>query len=348
MQTQYDPNEQARMRRRTYIGYGAILLALLLVVLFSARQVIFRPWTARLSVAVAPYTGGFFVFGGRSERNELYDDIMRVDLVTGQLHRVGHLPRQLTGASAVNAGSAIYVLGGTNRSGTYDDIYRLDPATGHLSHDGLLPGPTAYAAVVATGGRIYCLGGYDGSRYLDRIVAYDPSTHQSSLVGTLPQPEDQLSAEALGSDIYVFGGEGAGGKMMDDILQFVDAGDGKLVGKVVGHLDRPRDRAGSTVFNGSVFLVGGWADGVANDVVMLTKSPSGESVTDGARFGPFAATEFPNITYDISGSSPVAFGDALYLVGGREQRYQRQIQIIRFDPKDGSTKNVQLKSYVFW
>jgi N-acetylneuraminic acid mutarotase len=115
-----------------------------------------------------------YVFGGLISGGEydgaFSDDIQRIDLVTGSVRIVGHLPTPLAHAMAVAVGGRIYLLGGSTPQGPSDTIRRLDPASGRTILAGQLPRPVTDAAVATIGSRVYLLGGIS-SRPLASVIS---------------------------------------------------------------------------------------------------------------------------------------------------------------------------------
>ena len=110
--------------------------------------------------AVARCDGALWVFGGERNGAEV-SAIQRIDLRTGRVTVVGHLPRPLGHASAVRFGSRVLLVGGrTSGTRLTAAMWWFDPASPHPMHRaGSLPHPLADAAVVATSGKAYLVGG---------------------------------------------------------------------------------------------------------------------------------------------------------------------------------------------
>lgn len=93
--------------------------------------------------------------GGRAET----DAIQKVDLATGQVSVVGHLPQAMGHATALTIDGAVFVVGG--RSGTVPSstIWRVDPASGAVREAGQLPTALSDAGSVVVDGVGYLVGG---------------------------------------------------------------------------------------------------------------------------------------------------------------------------------------------
>lgn len=93
--------------------------------------------------------------GGTAET----DAIQKVDLTTGLVSVVGHLPRAMGHATALTIDGSVFVVGG--RSGTVPNatIWRVDPASGAVRQAGQLPAALSDAGSVVVDGVGYVIGG---------------------------------------------------------------------------------------------------------------------------------------------------------------------------------------------
>jgi hypothetical protein len=109
--------------------------------------------------AVAASGGHLLVIGGETGAADS-DAIDDVDLATGKLTVLGHLPAVRSHAVAVTLGGAVFVLGGRIANQPDAAILRVDPRTGAVTAAGSLPAGLRDAAVVAVGPNdAYLLGG---------------------------------------------------------------------------------------------------------------------------------------------------------------------------------------------
>ncbi len=119
---------------------------------------------ARLPVAVrypavAVSGGQIWVIGGE-RAGVMVTTIQRIDVRTGRVRVVGHLPSPLGHASAVTLGHRILVVGGrTGQDQLTSTMWWFDPHTRALRRAGRLPTPLADSAVVTALGSAYLLGG---------------------------------------------------------------------------------------------------------------------------------------------------------------------------------------------
>jgi N-acetylneuraminic acid mutarotase len=100
-----------------------------------------------------------YVAGGLTTSGETRA-VEAVDPVTGQVRRIGTLPRPIAHAPLVAMGGMLYLIGGRATNGAaLRTIFRIDPRTGVVSNPGGLPQALADAAAVALGSRVIVLGG---------------------------------------------------------------------------------------------------------------------------------------------------------------------------------------------
>jgi N-acetylneuraminic acid mutarotase len=104
--------------------------------------------------------------------------IFRFRPATGQVKRIGVLPRPLTHAAAAGLGGRLYVLGGRGSvlNSVTSAIWAVDPASGKVSAAGRLPTAVSDLAAVTASNRILVLGGRTAAgRVTDQILATGPA-----------------------------------------------------------------------------------------------------------------------------------------------------------------------------
>ncbi|HCU91286.1 MAG TPA: hypothetical protein DHU96_00380 [Actinobacteria bacterium] len=126
--------------------------------------------------AVAGAGNRIWVFGGQS-RAGLTNVIQQVELTTGRVTIVGHLPAPTTGAVAFGLGSRIYIAGG--------QIW-------------LPGGPPTHGGPPATPGRQLATS--------NAVLAFDPAQHTVTLAGSLPVPVANAAAAVLAGTAFLVGG----------------------------------------------------------------------------------------------------------------------------------------------
>ena len=127
--------------------------------------------------AVAALGDVVYAFGGLISGGEyngtFTDDIQRIDLRTGRVRIVGHLPTPLAHAMAATVHGTVYVLGGSAPNGPSNSIRRFGPADGRTYPAGTLPRALTDAAVASVGSTIYLLGGIS-SAPVSTIISIRP------------------------------------------------------------------------------------------------------------------------------------------------------------------------------
>lgn len=320
--------------RRTYITYFGFLLVILVLAGYSARNVVFRPWTARSWAAAASAANRVYLFGGRNAQNELMQDILAVDPAQNTLKRVGKQPTGLFGSAAAALDGQLYVAGGTSKGGISNTIERFDPATRSLTTLGILPGPRTYGRLVSAKGSLFYLGGWDGKATSDDIIRIDPASGTSRIVGHLPTALEEFAAASDRGVVYLVGGMNAAGDFVRTIYG-IQAETGAVVAK--GVLPQAAARMSAAALDGIVYAAGGWNGTQLTELLRIER--------DGSRL---TAKVITTIHFPILDASLAAADNRLYLIGGREQRYRRQVQVLRIDPRTGKTADVLLRSYAWW
>ncbi len=121
------------------IIYFAIILTVVGFIVYSARHVLFRPWTARRWVSTAAIDERLFIVGGINNFNILEDAIIRINLAENTLKRVAKLPSPRYGVSTAVYGESVFIAGGYDFDDYLDAVLRYDTRTGEISVIGHLP-----------------------------------------------------------------------------------------------------------------------------------------------------------------------------------------------------------------
>ncbi len=320
--------------RNTYLTYFGFLLVIIVIVGYAARDVIFRPWTARSWVATASLDGKLYAFGGRNEKNELMQDALVVDPAADTLKRIAHQPMDLFGSSAAVVDGAIFVAGGTNNKSVSDIIYRFDTRAKRLVVVGHLPGPRAFGGLVAVGGGLYYLGGWDGNQTSNDIIKIDPRTGTASVEAHLPLRLEQFATAPLDGTVLLIGGMNGEGNFVSTIYA-IRPQTGTV--EATGNLDVAAARMTAAVYQGSVYATGGWNGKEPRELYRIQRS--GSSIQ---------ALGIITIDYPILDASLTSSSRGLYLIGGQERRFHRQVQILQIEPRAGNVSSLILKSYAWW
>jgi hypothetical protein len=130
--------------------------------------------------AVAAADGQIWVFGGQGAAG-VSSVIQRISPATGTAAVTGHLPRPVTGATALTLGGTIYVAGGQVPAGTAgQERTRANTGSRAGTGTGLVTTPA--------------------------VLAYRPGRHTATVAGQLPVPVAGAGAAVLGGTGYLIGG----------------------------------------------------------------------------------------------------------------------------------------------
>lgn len=184
------------------------------------------------------------------------------------------LPRK-RGAAAVQAGGAIYLLGGTQRTAhggrvPVGTVLRIGGPT-QRTRVAKLPTPVTDAAAVAVGDRLYAVGGLMANgKPSNEVQEYDIATEHSVIAARLPRPVSSASAVTLDGFVYVLGGN-TGTAPSGSIFRFDPWADavapgGRLPVALVGG-------SAIAVRSRSAFLVGASGPGGSRLAYALTLKP---------------------------------------------------------------------------
>jgi hypothetical protein len=345
MQERDEEDRTGARGRTTLIVYLSLLGALVLLLAWSARFVLFQPWTAREWVGAAAAGDAIYLFGGRDRAGENYAEIYRLQPERRKLRRIGALPSPRFGMGVVAYGERIYVLGGFDGRKVYDEILALDTRTGKLRPAGRLPGPRAFGAAVGAGAALYYAGGWDGERQLDEVIRLrlrpgqsgDPDGGlEASLAGRLPSPREYAAAAYYRGRLYVLGGSDDRGGYLDEIVEF-DPDQEALTSRRVGRLPSSRIRSAVFATPQAIYLLGGW-EGRRVDQVLAIRPQDAD----------LQACELEPLPRPLSDIVAVGLGGAVYLVGGTHERFQRQVGLLRWEPGGGPAQSLKLRNFLFW
>ena len=108
--------------------------------------------------AVAAIGGSILVVGGTDGVHDLAE-MQAVDLTTGAVRIIGHLPHGLSHAAALLIAGRLLIAGGRDGGVAQDTIWEVDPASGTVRAVGHLPRAVSDMAVVVVGDVGYLIGG---------------------------------------------------------------------------------------------------------------------------------------------------------------------------------------------
>jgi len=326
-----DKNVELRRGRRTIAVYTSLLAVLVLATVWVSRYVLFQPWTAREWVTVEAARGEIYIFGGRDRQGQTYDEIYRVDLQDLRIHKIGELPSPRFATAAVALGDRIFIIGGFDGRRCFNDILMFETKSGKINRFAELPSSRCFGAAAAENGQIYYFGGWDGGEQLDEIIRIDPNTGSVELVGRLPSPREHITAESLSGKIYVFGGSDVHGNYLDEVVA-LDPSDRSI--DSTGRLPSGRARSSTVVMNNKILLIGGWEGEKLREVLSFEAD--------------LKMQQYAQLERGFSDIGTVNLDGEIYLIGGAHERFQRQIQVLRWDPSSGQMDSIKFRSFLFW
>jgi len=183
-------NKLSTQSKTMIIAYFLVFLFIFGFAAYSARTVLFRPWTVREWVSAVSIGQKIFVFGGRSKNVTLHDDVLQIDIEHNTLKRIAKLPSKYFAINSVYVNDRIYLIGGYNGKQYIDDILEFHPSTKETRVIGKLPEPRAFGGVAPILGKIYYAGGWNGETYATEILQIDPKTGHVRITGHLPGPRE--------------------------------------------------------------------------------------------------------------------------------------------------------------
>lgn len=166
-----------------------------------------------------------------------------------------------------------------------------------------LPAARSRMALGSDGRRLYAIGGETAEGVTGDVTVYDPTTNGWLPAAQKPTPVSNANAAFIKGLIYVPGGSTPNGGVTN-ALEIYDSGADKWASGPV--LPRPLAAYASTVWNGRLYLFGGW-DGGAYRAETLIFDPAQGVWSEGPPLpGPRAfagATVLKNIIYVVGGAN---------------------------------------------
>jgi outer membrane protein assembly factor BamB len=248
---------------------------------------------------------GPLIAGGLDSSSSSVSGVFTLDATGSHLRDVGSLTAPLHDAAATMLGNRVLVFGGGTETST-DTVQALAAPGGTVTPGttaediGTLPTARSDLSAVTLGKFAYVLGGYDGTNPIDSVLA-TPDGSSFTQVAKLPVPARYLAVATLGGRIFAFGGLTAGGAASDAIRE-VNPKAGTA--RVVGHLPQAVSHANALVLGGSIYVLGGEANGTPTDRIWRFE-PGHRNVV--------AAGRLPR---PIAGGSAAVIGSTGYLIGG--------------------------------
>lgn len=328
---------------RQVVVYVCILLAIAGSVIYAARSVLFRPWTARRFITAVTIENRVYVFGGLNKQNLPLRDILCIDLEERTIKRVAEFPSERYAVSPAVAEGKIYLAGGYDTKGYYDDIFMFDPDSHEIEKIGTLPEPRGFGAMVAYDRKLYYLFGWKGGGIGETVFEIDPAAGEarefekgivSAGGADMVPPVHYHTALASGEKLYLYGGEDSENRYLDEVYR-INMNNWNIEER--WKLPFGIARSPATILDGKLYIAGGWGGGSIQTVVKIDLGDPTPEVED-----------LGEIPYETGSFTLSSFQGDLYLIGGTEERFKRQIRILRIHPGTLETESQVFKSYVWW
>ncbi|HET9060579.1 MAG TPA: hypothetical protein VFN61_11705 [Acidimicrobiales bacterium] len=103
-----------------------------------------------------------YVFGGETlvaGKWSRTNDIQEMDLANGHAAVIGHLPKAVTGAVAVDLGGNLYIAGGLGTGAANGTVWGFEPQAGAVVAQATLATPVAYTGAAVLGDKAWFVGG---------------------------------------------------------------------------------------------------------------------------------------------------------------------------------------------
>lgn len=318
------------------LSYFSVLGFILLLVIISARQVLFVPWTGRTWVSLATDKEKVYIPGGMDLHNELTDSIFIMDLQKKTIKKAGSLPSPRYSTAAVFSDPYVYIIGGYGKEGYLDQVVLFDPEQKTSKVIMHLDEPRAYGTAALFDGVLYYFGGFNGSEVVDTILKIDVDSLSDEITGHLPFAVNFQTGTALGDSYYMLGGENKGGEKVADILE-IDPASGEVLRR--GNLPVAMIRSGAAFYGEYLYMMGGWGDGGPRKEIVQIDLSSPDRLK---------AVTFDNLRDKKSDIPLYAWDGGLFMIGGIEERFQRQLDVLFYDPASKSQEKIKLQSYAWW
>ncbi|MEW5818359.1 MAG: hypothetical protein AB1798_23590, partial [Spirochaetota bacterium] len=178
----------------------------------------------------------------------------------------------------------------------------------------------------------------DGSMPLDEIVEIDPQNGKSRVIGHLSSAREFVTSVSFSGRLYLFGGSDARGQYLDEVLE-IDPKTAAVMRR--GHLPAERTRSCAAVVNNRIIAIGGWNGKKLNDVISI------DPLSDDKESG-LIVQILTNLDQGFSDSALVALDNKLYLIGGEDEQFQRQLRVLKIDPASWKTETLKFRGFLFW
>mgnify|MGYP003729839947 CR=1 FL=1 len=195
-----------------------------------------------------------YLLGGFAS-NAVHESIDTVDMFDPQAKAWKQMPqmrrcRGRLGVAVLNG--KLYALGGFDCAVRLKSAEVFDPETNKWSEIADMIYSRSAPACAAMNGRLYVCGGYNGESCLASCESYDPVRNVWEPLPNMQRARSAAAAICFAGKMFITGG--------CDVVQFfntVEVYDGKTWGEM-NHMISNRCRHGSIVFQGQLWVVGGY------------------------------------------------------------------------------------------
>jgi N-acetylneuraminic acid mutarotase len=294
--------------------------------------------TLRSGLATVAYNGYMYILGGYASTGSNQNDVQyaAINSSTGTIgawSTTSSFANGRGGLDAVAYNGYMYILGGYDGSTNYNDVqYAAINSNGTL-------GTWAATASFTTGrrspvaavynGYVYLAGGQNGTNYYND-VQYAPVNADGTLgswatTSSFTTNRYSPGMAAYNGYLYVLGGYNSTNGLLSDVQYASINSDGTLGSwATTTSLTSTRDSFGVAVYNGYIYVMGGYTGSYATTVQYAAINATGT-------LGSWATTSsFTTGRYGLAGA---AYNGYLYLMGGtNDTNYYNDTQYAKVDP----------------
>ena len=316
------------------ITYLVIIIVIVGLVVYASRRVLFRPWTARTHMSAVSDGPFVYTIGGLDRHNVPLKEVLLIDLEERKIQRIADLPTPRYATAAVLHNGTVYVAGGYDNKQYYTDILALDRKKNRFSKIGELPEPRCYGGLAYFEGSIYYIGGWNGKDIAGEIIEYEIVTGRTGEITALTEPLQFQTVLQEGDRLYIYGGEKETLEY-NDVFYTINLENFSVEDRC--RLPAGLVRSPAEVSGNSVYIAGGWSSGPFQKLL---------NVQTGSM--PPQCRVIGEIPYNSEDMALASYNGSLFLIGGREERFQRQIRIVRIDPETLHNESLLFKSFAWW
>lgn len=326
--------EKRRVIDNQVITYLVIIAVIIGLVAYASRSVLFRPYTARTHCSSVSKNQFVYTFGGMNRHNTPVGEVLLLDLEKETIKRIADMPSPRYAVGAVLNNDTVYIAGGQDNKTYFRDVYAFDTGKEKFTKIAEMPEPRSYGTLASSEDALYYFGGWNGSDIADTIIKIDIASGSCELIPGITEALQFHTGIQRGETFYMYGGEDSDLNYSTSLYS-IDMRTLTVSTEAILPLGLIRS---SAAFIGDTFYIaGGWSKGPVKKILALDTADPG---TDVSILG--------EIPYDPEDMTLASFEADLYLIGGREERFKRQVRIVRIDPATLESESLLFKSYVWW